>query len=356
MDRFHRIIIDGSTYEGAGVRRKATELHTASGGASWSVILETLLTDLSLHKGPLAVRTSGTTGPPKALSIPRRDLIASARLTAEAFKLHEGDRALLCLPCEYIAGKMMVVRAFVIGLDVHIVDPRGAVLENLRTEDRFRFTAMVPLQLYRAIQEDKARVERQFDTVLLGGGPVSDALIEDLQGLRTRVFLGYGSTETITHVALRQLNGPERSTMFTALGDITFARDERGCLIVHTPHLTVKEHVTNDMVDLLDNRHFRWQGRHDNVILSGGKKIYPEQLEAKTAGLVPYPHFFAAFPEDKLGEGVMLVLEMSDPDETVVQEVLDILKNVLDEHELPRRVMARRLFERTPNGKVIRAV
>lgn len=95
--------------------------------------------------------------------------------------------------------------------------------------------------------------------------------IEDLQGLRTRVFLGYGSTETITHVALRQLNGPERSTMFTALGDITFARDERGCLIVHTPHLTVKEHVTNDMVDLLDNRHFRWQGRHDNVILSGGK-------------------------------------------------------------------------------------
>ena len=302
----------------------------------------------------LSVTTSGTTGPPKRMRIPRRDLVNSARLTGDTFDLQEGDRVLLCLPCAYIAGKMMLVRAMALGLDLHIIDPRGSVLDNLKVPDRFRFTAMVPLQLHRAIQEDRARVEEQFDTILLGGGPVSAALEEGLQGLRTAVYQGYGSTETVTHVALRRINGKEASGQYHAIGNVTFSTDDRACLVVHTPHLTTKQHVTNDLVELADPTHFRWLGRIDNVILSGGKKIHPEQLEAKTAGLLDVPHYFTAMPDDRLGEAVMLVLETTREHDELMPVIMEIVMKNLDPHEWPRRVTALREFRRTASGKVIR--
>ncbi len=324
---------------------------------TWKEDLNNLVMQLAMMAGKaLPATTSGTTGPPKLINIPRKDLVRSARLTADAFGLKEGDRVLLCLPCAYIAGKMMVVRAMALGLDLHVVDPRGSVLNNLGTcRDRFRFTAMVPLQLHRAIQEDRARVEEQFHTILLGGGPVSTALEEDLQGLRTEVFQGYGSTETVTHVALRKINGKERSSTYHAIGPVTFAQDPRGCLVVHTPHLAQKQHITRDLVDLHDERHFRWLGRIDNVILSGGKKIYPEQLEAKTAGTIPYAHFFMAKPDEVLGQAVLLVLETEDGPQ-VLGGVLEALAKVLSFHEMPRRVTALRTFRRTASGKVIRTL
>ena len=322
----------------------------------WKEEVYHLVMELTLLSGnSISASTSGTTGPPKAMRIPRRDLVNSARLTAEAFDLHEGDRVLLCLPCAYIAGKMMFVRAMALGLDLHVMDPRGSVLDHLsKIKERFRFTAMIPLQLHRAIQEDRARVEEQFDTILLGGGPVSAALEEDLQGLRTAVFQGYGSTETVTHAAVRRLNGPTSSEVYRAIGKVSFSSDERGCLVVHTPHLKTKEHLTNDLVELIDDSHFRWMGRIDNVILSGGKKIYPEQLEAKTAGVIPFPHFFMAFPDDRLGDAVAVVLETDRGAEEILDEVLQALFTVLSDHELPRRVTAMRSFLRTGSGKVVR--
>lgn len=324
-------------------------------GETWKKDLFDVVFELTILGGKsIVASTSGTTGPPKYMRISRRDLVNSARLTAEAFDLHEGDRALLCLPCEYIAGKMMVVRAFALGLDLHVIDPRGSVLDNLKVPDRFRFAAMVPLQLHRAIQEDRARVERQFDTILLGGGPVSQALEEDLQDLGTAVFQGYGSTETVTHVALRRLNGPQPDEGYHAIGRVHFSRDARGCLVVQTPHLTKKEHVTNDLVDLVDDRHFHWLGRIDNVILSGGKKFYPEQMERQTAGVVPYAHYFTPIPDDRLGQAVAMVLETEQAPEEVIQEVVDAVMKVLPQHQWPRRMVALRTFPRTRSGKIIR--
>jgi O-succinylbenzoic acid--CoA ligase len=303
----------------------------------------------------MVAHTSGTTGPPKRFTIPRRDLVNSARLTYDTFGLRPGDRVLLCLPCDFVAGKMMVVRAFALELDLHCIDPRGSILHNLGTTSRFRFAAMVPLQLHRIMQEDRERVEAQFDTILLGGGPVSNALLEDLRDLKVKVFQSYGSTETVTHIAMRALNGPDRQEPFTARGKVRFARDPRGCLVVMSPHLTVKQHLTNDLVQLIDDAHFRWQGRYDHVILSGGKKIFPEQLEARTAGVIPYPHYFTAVPDDVLGQAVMLVLETNRPQEEVLPEVMDKVMSVLHPHEWPRRVQALRRILRTSGGKILRS-
>lgn len=354
---FDRLLLDGRDLTGTAAYQHFRKM-AASGpkGAAWAGALERTLFDLVIRGGTsLLVTTSGTTGPPRHVRISRRDLVMSARITADVFGLKAGDRVLHCLPSEFIAGKMMLVRAMALGLDLHAIDPRGGLWSNLKVNDRFRFAAMVPLQLYRALQEDRARVERQFDTILLGGGPVSDALREDLQGLATAVFQGYGSTETVTHVALRRLNGDHRQDLYEALGEVTFSRDPRGCLVVLTPHLSVKQHMTNDIVRLVDDRHFEWLGRYDNVILSGGRKIFPERLEERTAGSIPYPHYFTAYNDDRLGEGVMLVLETDRPQDEVLPEVLEGLAKVLDEHELPRRITAIRAIPRTANGKIIRA-
>lgn len=303
----------------------------------------------------LNARTSGTTGMPKSHAFPLADLVASANITREAFDLKEGDRVLHCLPCEFIGGKMMLARAMLIGLNMHAIDPRGGILRNLRTSDRFRFAAMVPMQMHTALQHDRSRVEDQFETVLLGGGPVSDALVEKLQGLRTRVLLGYGSTETLTHVALRPLNGDDRTDVYTALGDVTFELDDRSCLVINTPHLSEKQQVTNDIAEIIDPRHMRWMGRRDNVILSGGRKIHPERLEAMTAGIIAYPHFFAALPDERLGQSVVLVLETGNDKRQAPPEVMDDIKGVLYEHERPHRVVPVRDFLRTGSGKVDRA-
>ncbi|MFZ1692242.1 MAG: AMP-binding protein [Flavobacteriales bacterium] len=350
---FKRITVDGVDRSGFDYYCLVDKLREKRATEWYKAIHETLL-PLVLLRGGLGAHTSGTTGPPKFFRISRRDLVMSARLTGSTFNLMPGDRVLHCLPSEFIAGKMMLVRAFALGLDIHFINPRGSVLDNLKAADRFRFTAMVPLQLHRAIQENRARLERQFEMILLGGGPVSDALIDDIRTLDAQVFQSYGSTETVTHVAIRPINGPAPEDHFTAIGDCHFARDPRGCLVVYTPHLTTKQHVTNDLVELIDDTHFRWLGRIDNVILSGGKKIFPEQLEAKTAGVVPYPHYFTPVPDPVLGQAVMLVLETELPQEQVLPEVMEKLMNSLHPHEWPRRVQALRRIQRTESGKMIR--
>ena len=358
---FDTITVDGKPLRSVDAMAHFDRLGRKVRDQPWTGPLTTLVYQLLCYRTkPLHVQTSGTTGPPKNLRIPRRDLVNSARLTASVFDLKSGDRALSCLPTAFIAGKMMIVRSMVLGLDLHLIDPRGSVLDNLRTRDRFRFAAMVPLQLHRAIQEDRIRVEEQFDTILLGGGPVSTVLVEDIASLSTKVYQGYGSTETVTHVAVRALNASAdahafgTNAPFRAIGNVSFGRDPRGCLVVYTPHLTAKQHVTNDLVEWLDDTRFGWLGRFDNVILSGGKKIFPEQLEAKTAGVIPYAHYFTAAPDAVLGPTVMLVLETDRPQDEVLPEVMERLMQALDPHEWPRRVQALRHMERTGTGKPIR--
>ncbi len=351
---FTTLTIDGRTHRGAEIGAWAEELVERHHNAAWCAELRDVLHMLTHDDGSISARTSGTTGEPKELRFSASDLSASARLTGHTFHLKHGERALLCLPCNFIAGRMMLVRAFIIGLDLHVVDPSGPVLEKLDPTDRFRFAAMVPQQLHRALQDDRPRVERQFDTILLGGGPVSAALEQDIRGLNVRVFHSYGSTETLTHVALRELSSGATTSALSAIGDISFDEDARGCLIINTPHLSFRRHVTNDLVDLLDDRRFVWKGRYDNMVLSGGRKINPEALEARTAGILPYAHYFAAYEEDGLGQALLLVLESERPAAELTSELNELLQAELGRQELPRRLIILSHFPRTSSGKIIR--
>jgi O-succinylbenzoic acid--CoA ligase len=287
---------------------------------------------------------------------PAEDLIKSAQLTERTFGLKRGDRALLCLPCSFIAGRMMLVRAFVTGLDLHVMGPSGDLLEHLPPNDRFVFTPMVPLQLQRMLDADAARVASQFGTILLGGGPVSQGLIDAVRRAGVRAYHGYGSTETLTHVALRDLSGSGRDDAFKAIGYVHFSITPDDRLIVHTPHLSIREHRTTDIVALIDERNFRWLGRADHVILTGGKKIFPEELEARTAGTIPFPYFFTGEPDGLLGQRVVLVVEKAGISSTEEARLNHALEQVLSKHERPKRIVALRSFQRTTSGKVIRVL
>jgi o-succinylbenzoate synthase len=287
----------------------------------------------------MVLQTSGSTGEPKSIKVKKEWMKNSAQLTGKTFELMEGDSTLLCMPMKYVAGKMTVVRALELELDLKVIEPCSNPLKNINKP--INFAAMVPLQLENTLNDlDKIK------TLIVGGGQVNSKLVEKLQNVSTQVYETYGMTETLTHVAIKPLNGPSKSDVFRALDDIHFELDARECLVIHATALNPEPIVTNDLVDLIDENSFRWLGRYDNVINSGGIKIIPEVVEAKLSSIVPNRRFFIAGKSDKsLGEKVVLVVEGKS---------MDISCKYLDKFEQPKEIHFIPEFVETKSGKIHR--
>ena len=285
------------------------------------------------------LKTSGSTGKPKSISVKKDWMQNSAELTRKTFGLKKGDSALLCMPMKYVAGKMMVVRALELGLDLKVVEPSSNPLKNM--DEIIDFAAMVPFQLENSLNDLD-----QVKTLIVGGGQVSQQLIEKLQKISTQIFETYGMTETLTHVAIKPLNGPNISDLFRALDGIRFEKDDRGCLAIHASALNPVPIVTNDLVELIDENSFRWLGRFDNVINSGGVKIIPELVEAKLLSIIPNNRFFINGESDEsLGEKVVLVVEGN---------VIEISFDSLEKFEKPKEIYFISEFLETESGKIRR--
>ena len=287
----------------------------------------------------MVLQTSGSTGTPKSISVKKEWMRNSAELTRKTFGLKKGDSALLCMPMKYVAGKMMVVRSLKLGLELKVIEPSSNPMKGIT--EKIDFGAMVPLQLENTLNDlDKIK------TLIVGGGQVNPKLVEKLQNVSTQVYETYGMTETLTHVAIKPLNGPSKSDVFRALDDIHFELDARECLVIHATALNPEPIVTNDLVDLIDKNSFRWLGRYDNVINSGGIKIIPEVVEAKLSSIVPNRRFFIAGKSDKsLGEKVVLVVEGKS---------MDISCKSLDKFEQPKEIHFIPEFVETKSGKIHR--
>ena len=287
----------------------------------------------------MVLQTSGSTGTPKSISVKKEWMRNSAELTRKTFGLKRGDSALLCMPMKYVAGKMMMVRSLKLGLELKVIEPSSNPMKGIT--EKIDFGAMVPLQLENTLN-DLAKVK----TLIVGGGQVNPKLVEKLQNVSTQVYETYGMTETLTHVAIKPLNGPSKSDVFRALDDIDFELDGRGCLVINAPKMNPKPVITNDFIDLVDEKSFRWLGRYDNIINSGGIKIIPEVVEAKLSSIVPNRRFFIAGKSDKsLGEKVVLVVEGKS---------MDISCKSLDKFEQPKEIHFIPEFVETKSGKIHR--
>ncbi|WP_460502573.1 AMP-binding protein, partial [Hymenobacter agri] len=154
------------------------------------------------------LHTSGSTGTPSAIVLRRRQFEASARRTADFFDLGPGDRALVCLNCEYIGGMMMLVRGLERNMHLTIVEPHADPFAYVADNAEFDFSAFVPLQLKAVLAAGHAPRLNKMKAFLIGGAPADATLTQELQPLTAAAWLTYGMTETCSHVALRRLNGP----------------------------------------------------------------------------------------------------------------------------------------------------
>ena len=260
----------------------------------------------------VVVQTSGSTGVPKPIQLQKEFMKNSAIATGVFFNLPENTKALLCLSVDYIAGKMMLVRALTLGWDIDIVAPVANPL--VKNKKNYDFSAMVPMQLQASIASLYS-----VKKIIVGGGVVSMDLQKEIQSLPTQIYATYGMTETITHIAVKKLNNVGKSTFFNesnssvsfykTLPNVTIYKDDRNCLLIKAPQVSNDIIVTNDVVKLVSNDEFVWLGRFDNVINSGGVKLHPEKIEEKLAVLIK-PRFFVAGVKDTiLGERLIIVIE-----------------------------------------------
>lgn len=293
--------------------------------------------------------TSGSTGKPKEIKLLKADMVQSARLTNRFFSLGAGSRFFLCLSPDYIAGKMMIVRAVEAGGEIEEEKPSNNPLATYEGEP-FDLVAVVPSQAQTLVEHpERLRFVRNM---IVGGGVVSDLLRRDLARLGVEAYSTYGMTETCSHVALSRLCIDIRP--YRALPPVTFSTDDRGCLVVHTPQFSFPSLTTNDVVELLSEQEFRWIGRYDNVINTGGIKVFPEDIEKQIAPLMNSRYYIAARPSEKWGSEVVLVLESNPLSDSEKTSLLAALKSVLPAYSVPKDIVCFSVFRETSSGKVIR--
>jgi len=294
-------------------------------------------------------QTSGSTGEPKPIELPKSVMQKSAERTITYFGLQKNDRLLLSLPCRYIAGKMMVVRAIVGQMNLITVDP--ATDFEFLEQGTFDFGAMVPNQVFKLLEQPSGAEKLQnIRNLLIGGSAISRELERRISPLPNRIVLTYGMTETASHIAIRELSGNRKSDFYHCLPGISVSLNEKDCLQIHLSEFE-KPLQTNDLAELQSNTSFRILGRADSVIISGGIKYSPEAIEKKLEPIISERFVISSVPDEKLGKKLALVIEGKPQDIDILKKKVDAL---LTAFERPKVICFLQHFPMTISGKIRR--
>lgn len=287
--------------------------------------LEDFVSEWNNGSDRVLVHTSGSTGKPKPMMVEKKRMLNSARITCDFLGLKPGDSALLCMSLDYIAGKMVVVRSIERHLHLISVSPSGHPLKDVNLKEvngEITFAAMVPMQVYNTLQvpEERERLCR-IRHLIIGGGAIDAALEQELRSLpgNIAIWSTYGMTETLSHIALRRINGDEASEWYQPFDSVKISQTEEGCLVIDAPLVCAETLVTNDIVEIesyiynkVEKLRFRIKGRKDNVICSGGIKIQIEEVEALLKPHLEKPFMLAKKKDEKFGEIAVLLTEDED--------------------------------------------
>ncbi|OYX23196.1 MAG: O-succinylbenzoic acid--CoA ligase [Flavobacteriales bacterium 32-35-8] len=315
-------------------------------GEYYEEVFGHFLMDWLDKKDYITIKTSGSTGKQKTIEVKKQAMVNSAIATGDFFNLKPGNKALHCLPSNYISGKMMLIRAMILGLELDIVNPTSepVFLKN----KKYDFCAMTPMQLRNTLDRT-----HNIETIIVGGSKVTNSLKEAIVNHPAKIFETYGMTETVSHFALKQLNNftddqHNKQQHFKLLPGITISQDDRNCLVVEVPYISPDKIVTNDVVEIHSETEFEWIGRYDNVVNTGGVKVFPEQIENKLAGIIDKRYIIASEPDEVLGEKLILVVE--DKTNELDPSVFD----GLEKFEKPKVVYNLEKFNETGFGKIQR--
>jgi len=316
---------------------------------SWRNAIYHFLVNWFDDSDSIFTHTSGSTGKPKNIRLRKTSMINSARMTNHFFKLDATSTVLLCMPASYIAGKMMLVRALVSGFNLLTVEPSANPFENMNQP--IDFTALTPYQLFNSAESLK---DGQVRKIIVGGSQVSGRLEDLVEETPAELYETYGMTETCSHIALRRFNGKEKSEYFTVLGGVEIHKSKRGCLVINAPHLLEYEIQTTDVVEIISHNSFRWLGRADSIINSGGVKVYPEQVEKKLEGIIPASYFITSIPDQLFENRVVLVIES---EAFSAKQELDLklkMQPLLHKFEFPKHIYFLPAFVYSNNNKLMR--
>lgn len=293
----------------------------------------------------IIAKSSGTTGAAKTFSIPKIKIKNSALLTAQTFNAKEGTKALLCLSTDYIAGKMMLARSAVNRWNLFITEPLSNPLKNIDIE--LDFAAFVPNQVFEILNSEEKTKFDAIKKIIIGGGEINESLHSLLKEVKTDVFQTFGMTETVSHIAIKQVC-PQHQTQYQALKGIHFSSDENKRLIIFAPQLETNAIQTNDCIKLIDEHTFEWLGRFDNIINTGGIKVNPETIEQKIKKHIKTEFIVGCKPDEKLTHKLILIVEGKE----IVS--LEKVNQELNKFEQIKEIKHIEKFERTSSNKIKR--
>lgn len=341
------LLLEGREYTSEDIRRLiagGTEVHSP---ALWDLYL--FLNEWFNDFPVITVHTSGSTGTPKELIVRKDRMMQSARLTCEFLNLKKGESALLCMNLRYIGAMMVVVRSLVAGLNLIVRPASGHPMADIKAP--LRFVAMVPLQVYNTLQvsEEKEQLE-QTDILIIGGGAVDEALEMKIKHLPTAVYSTYGMTETLSHIALRRLNGALASKHYFPFSSVKLSLSAENTLVIDAPLVCDEILQTNDIARIYPDGSFMILGRKDNVINSGGIKIQAEEIEKLLHPFVPVPFVITSVPDPRLGQAVtLLIVGQLD-----TRELENKLQATLEPYYRPKHIFITKSIPQTENGKIDR--
>ena len=291
----------------------------------------------------IVAHTSGSTGAPKLIRLLKSDMLISAKATCDFFYINQKSNLVLPLSPNYIAGKMMIVRSIVSGANLWIESPSNQPLHN--DYGQIDLLPIVPSQSDWLTSD--CVFSKNINNLIIGGGALSTIQENNLIQRGINTYATYGMTETCSHIALRHIT----SDVYQTLPNITISIDSRNCLIINTPTFSFKEITTNDIIELVDDTHFKWVGRYDNVINTGGIKVFPEIIEKKLTSIIQFPFFIHSKKDDKWGNNIILYIE-SKPFDTL--DLKTQMYNILDKYSIPKEIIFVSQFIRTESGKIKR--
>ena len=328
--------LEGFFYDNTGLSSLAKRL--ISEGEPYQVSLGRFITQWIDASSEIKLQTSGSTGTPKTILMSKQAMVNSAIATGNYFKLKPGNAVLSCLPFQYIAAKMMFVRAYVLGLELDCIKPNSSPLKALSRN--YDFCALVPLQL-----ENSLEYLIHIKTIIVGGAKLSNGLKSKLKNASSNIYETFGMTETVSHIAVKNISAS--SSVFEVLPSVSIGVDSRNCLCIEAPHIVSTPIQTNDVVNIISKTTFEWIGRYDSIINSGGLKIAPEQLEQQLEGFIKERFFISSQKDNSLGEVIVIVIERSTP-----YEILNF--DALNPFMSPKHVYYVEQFKETISGKIKR--
>lgn len=291
----------------------------------------------------ISVHTSGSTGQPKVIELEKDFVRESALRTNKFFSLGKGSRLHSCVSADFIGGKMMAVRSELAGCRLTWEVPSNTPLQEIDKNETIDLLAVVPSQMIHLL--DHLEEIPQINAIIIGGSRIHPSLRKRIAAGGLNAFETYGMTETASHIALRKVT--EEEIPFIPLDGISISKDERDCLLIDFS--TGKRIATNDMVKIDSNGGFTIIGRYDKIIITGGKKVNPEEIERRISEFITEEFYITSFPDEKWGERIVLKVEGKIIDKEGLRSKL---KTVLRNYEMPKEIIEVERFERTENGKI----